>query len=298
MRDERGRVPDRVGTAGQGSLALINPDNRSQYPSGCVFACHYPGNQGYTLAKEPQNNIALRVDTVGQAVNALLSTASSTEQQNAITNEFRIGLYPFIVHAIDAAPLSSDFTQASLVASSLGSTYLDQGWSSATAPTASNGTQIGSGGTHFETIANDMPNYIKTFGNGQTAAAPKPFLVLVTDGVDNNQTYPFNGSQPQLPSTGFCALAKSYGFTVAVLYIPYVPISNPNPSFAGDEDDKVNAVVNGVNPSITSTLAGSSTNPNGCSTPGFFFTASTPTDINNAMQTIFFQALQVARLTQ
>ena len=93
-------------TAGQSALALINPDNRSQYPTGCVFACHYPGNQGYTLAKEPQNNIALRVDTVGQAVNSLLSTASSTEQQHPIENEFRIGLYPNIVHAIDAAPLS------------------------------------------------------------------------------------------------------------------------------------------------------------------------------------------------
>lgn len=279
-------------TDGQNALAQINPDNHSQYPTGCVFACHFAGSQGYNLAKQPQNNIALRVDTVGQAVSALLQTATATEQQAGIANEFRIGLYPFIVHSIDAAPLSSNFTQAASVASNLGSTYLDQGWNGApNEPTSSNGTRIGSGGTHFETIVNDMPNYIKAFGNGQTASAPKPFLFLVTDGVDNNQTYPFNGSQPQLPTTSFCTLAKSNNFTVAVLYIPYVPITNPNPSFAGDEDDKVNALVPPLSQQVPSTLQQ-------CATSGFFFTASSPTDINNAMQTMFFQALQVARLTQ
>ena len=283
-------------TAGQTSLASINPDDRSQYPTGCVFACHYTGSnqnaQGYKVAE--QNSIALRVDTVGQAVNALIQTATSQEQQAAIANEFRIGLYPFIVHAIDAAPLSSNFTRASTVASNLGATYLDQGWGdpgTPSSPTAGNGTKIGSGGTHFENIANDMPNYIQSFGNGQTASGPKPFLFVVTDGVDNNQTYPFNGSQPQLPSTGFCDLAKTNGFTVAVLYIPYVPISNPNPSFASDEDDRVNALVPPRSQEVPNTLKA-------CATSGFFFTASSPTDINNALQTMFFQALQVARLSQ
>ena len=36
----------------------------------------------------------------------------------------------------------------------------------------------------------------------------------------------------------------------------------------------------------------------GCASPGFFFTASSQSAINQAMQTMFFQALQVARLTQ
>jgi hypothetical protein len=70
------------------------------------------------------------------------------------------------------------------------------------------------------------------------------------------------------------------------LYIPYVSIQPPNPTFAGDEDDKVNAII----PSIPSTLQS-------CASPGFFFTANTNTDINNAMQTMFAQALAAARLT-
>ena len=109
----------------------------------------------------------------------------------------------------------------------------------------------------------------------------------MTDGADNSQTYsPFTGSVPQLPSTTFCSNARSAGYTVSVLYIPYVPIQNPNPSFAGDEDDKVNAII----PSIPGVLQQ-------CASPGFFFEASTPADINNAMQTMFAQALQAARLT-
>ncbi len=287
-------------TAGQSSLAAINPDDRSSYPTGCVFACHFPGNQGYTLAE--QKGISLRVDTVGQALTALYTTATNQEKYSGIANQFRIGLYPYIVHAIDAAPLSSNFAQGIQVAAHLGGTYLDQGWTGngLTPPTASNGTQIGSGGTHFEYFETDMPQYVQSVGNGQTAAAPKPFLFLITDGMDNSQTYGpaqwSGGSQPQLPATYFCQLAKSYpNFTVGVLYIPYVPITNPNSSFAGDEDDRANAVV----PFIPPTLSPPSTQyPQGCATPGFFFTASSPSDINNALQTMFFQALQVARLSQ
>ena len=273
-------------TDGQNALANVNPDDRSSYPTGCVFACHYAGFQGYTYAKN--YSIPLRIDTVGQAISAMIATANQQEQNNGIANEYRIGLYPFIVHAIDAAPLSANFSNAQTVSNSLGSTYLDQGWANSSQPTASNGTQIGSGGTHFEYLQNDMPNYIKPFGNGQTAAAPQPFLFLISDGVDNAQTYsPWTGSQPQLPNTNFCSYAKSYGFTVAVLYIPYVPIANPNANFAGDEDDKANAVI----PQVSSTLQN-------CASPGFFFTASSQSAIQAAMQTMFVQAVQSARLTQ
>src|SRR5208282_3954824 len=77
-------------TAGQTQLAAINPDNKNVYPGGCVFACHFSQKmcttiakpttsqtcQGYSLARS--NNIALRADSVGSAVQAMLSTAQST----------------------------------------------------------------------------------------------------------------------------------------------------------------------------------------------------------------------------
>ncbi|MCX8252477.1 Flp pilus assembly protein TadG [Beijerinckiaceae bacterium RH AL1] len=317
MLDVSGSMGIPTTTDGQNALAKVNPDNRSSYPGGCVFACHYPGNSGYATA-EGQNSsipvnppIPLRVDTVGQAVSSLLSTATATEQQSGIANEFRIGLYPYIVHAIDAAPLSANFAQATKVSQSLGSTYLDQGWSNP--PTSSNGTAIGSGGTHFENFLNDMTNYIKTpisngkVGNGLTALNPKGFIFLVTDGVDNNQVYngsngSWTGSQPQIPGSSFsnfCSTAATYGFTVAILYIPYVPIANPNYSFAGNEDGIVNQLVTGSQDGLQ-TPPVNQVPPalQSCASPGFFFTASSQQAINQAMQTMFFQALQVARLTQ
>lgn len=282
--DVSGSMGIPTSTNGQTSLAQINPDMKSSYPSGCVFACHYAGYQGYGLAEG--NSIPLRIDTVGQALSSMISLAAQQEQNNGIANEYRIGLFPFIVHAIDAAPLTANLTSVQTIANALGSTYLDQGWSNG-GPAASTGVQIGSGGTHFENLTYDMPNYIKTFGNGLSASQPKPFLFLISDGMDNNQVYPFNGSQPQLPSTTFCSLAKAYNFTVAVLYIPYVPITNPNPNFAGDEDDRANNLIPQIPPLLQA-----------CASPGFFFTASSQSDINTALQTMFFQAVQSARLTQ
>ena len=278
-------------TDGQTALANVNPDNRSQYPSGCVFACHYSGSQGYSVAKSNNPAIALRIDTVGQALSSMITTAGQQATNNGISNEYRIGLYPFIVHAVDAAPLSANFTQAQSVANSLGSTYLDQGWNNSSQPTSSTGTQIGSGGTHWENLASDITNYVKIYGNGLTAAAPKPFLFIITDGVDNNQTYPFNGSQPQVPNTSVCAYAQQYNFTVAVLYIPYVPIANPNASFANNEDGKTNNLIPPISNQVPAALQA-------CASAGFYFTASSQADINNAMQTMFFQAVQSARLTQ
>ena len=180
-------------TAGQQQLMAVNPDQRSTYPSGCQFACHFPANQGYATAR--QYGITLRVDSVGKAVQNLIQTATATE---TLQNQYRIGVYPFITNVMQAAPLSPTFTAASGVASQLGDTYLDSGLSN------SSTTSMGSGGTHFENLLPGMHDYIKPMGDGSGATQPKPFLFIVTDGADNNQIYSGNGnwtgSQPQPPS--------------------------------------------------------------------------------------------------
>ena len=77
-------------TTGQTQLAAISSDNKNVYPGGCTFACHFSQKMcttiakpstsqtchGYSLARS--NNIALRADSVGSAVQATLSTAQST----------------------------------------------------------------------------------------------------------------------------------------------------------------------------------------------------------------------------
>ncbi|MGO9234555.1 MAG: pilus assembly protein TadG-related protein [Methylocella sp.] len=281
-------------TAGQTQLAAISPDNKDVYPGGCVFACHftekmcstlkYPVSsnkpqacQGYNLAQS--NNIELRAAAEGSAVQSLLSTATATE---TITNQYRVGLYPFISQMGTLYALSNNLTAAQTAAGTLGS-LLDTGQST---------TAYGSGGTHFENAIPSLNTLITTVGTGSAASSPQPFVFLVTDGADNNQYYTtssnsWTGSQPQNMDPTLCTPLKNRGITIAVLYIPYPPITNPNPNFANNEDGKVNAII----PDIPTELQQ-------CASPGFYFTASTPQDITNAMQSMFAQSLAAARLTQ
>jgi Flp pilus assembly protein TadG len=274
-------------TAGQTQLAAISPDNKDQYPGGCAFACHFSQKmctpaptytcKGYSLARS--NNIVLRADSVGSAVQSLLTTAAATE---TIANQYRVGLYPFISQMGTLYAISNNLTGAQTAAGTLGS-LLDTGQSTSI---------YGSGGTHFENAIPAMNTAITTIGDGSGALKPQPFVFLVTDGADNNQYYTtssnsWTGSQPQNMDPTLCTTLKNRGITVAVLYIPYPPINPVNSGFAGNEDGKVNAII----PSIPTKLQQ-------CASPGFFYSAYTPQDITNAMQDMFAQSLAAARLTQ
>lgn len=290
--------------SGQTALAAINPDNKSAYPGGCVFACHFAEKnmcsgssangvcQGFNLART--NNIQLRADAVGSAVVAMIQSAQSTA---TIPNQYRMGIYPFIDHANTLTPLSSNLTTVSNAigynaannSTTLGN-LLDTG-NSTLKLTSSDTYSIGSGGTHFENIFSDISSLISSVGNGGSSTNTQPFVFLVTDGADNNQTYTtsnnsWTGSQPQLMNPANCKTLTDRGITLAVLYIPYVPIQNPT-SFAGNEDYNVNAIV----PSIPSTLQQ-------CASPGFFWTANAPADITSAMQAMFAQSLQSAMISK
>ena len=157
---------------------------------------------------------------------------------------------------------------------------------------------MGSGGTHFEIVLPHMGDSITTVGDGSSSGSPKPFIFLVTDGMQNNQgfkgtsttTYWWSsGSQPRLMDPSDCDKLKQRSITVAVLNIPYQPIDPPNHSYSNDEDGKANIAVSG-NPNIASTLRK-------CASPNFYFTANTPDDITNAMSQMFAQATLQTRIT-
>ena len=276
--DTSGSMGIPTSSADQELLMASNPDNAIEeangYVGGCQFACHFVGYGGFNYTQT--NNIPLKLNSVGASLQALLSTATSTA---VIVNQFRIGIFPFIVDAIRAAPLSANFTAANTVAGNLAN-YLDQGTSN---------SGMGSGGTHFENLWQDVSPYMKAAGTGFSSSSTLPFIILITDGVDNNQTYsPFTGSQVQIPSTTFCANAKSAGYTVAVLLIPYVPIVDPEHIW-NDEDYVVNNLIN------TNSIAPVMQT---CASSGYFFQAATAAQINSAMLQIFYQAVGAARLTQ
>jgi Flp pilus assembly protein TadG len=295
--------------AGQNRLAAINPDMKAEYPGGCTFACHFTPNtcttnghavhcQGYDLSRTngtgtaiannycPQPGLStciqLRVDAVAYAVQRLLATAQTAQ---TLPNQFSVGLYPFITHMQPYQPITSNLTTVSTAATNLPS-LLDVGSGVNVAG------QLGSGGTHFENALSEMNAAITTVGDGSSATSGKPFVFLVTDGAQDPQYYNGGGNwsgsnHATTINSADCALLKNRGITVSVLYVPYVPIQNVNASFAGDEDDYANWNIPNIPPALQA-----------CSSQGFFFTANSPADITSAMQAMFAQAVQQARLIQ
>jgi Flp pilus assembly protein TadG len=238
--------------------------------------------------------IQLRADAVGTALNAtmaangvsgLFETANKSE---LVSNQFRIGLYPFIQYLYAYFPLTSTINGSPTTSGTINyaaanlATLLDTG--------NSPNVGLGSGGTHFENAFPSMSTTIASVGNGSSPSNTKPFVFLVTDGSQNFQTCcGFSGSNSAtvMPtgSTSYCTPLKNRGITIAVLYIPYEPIQNPTTIFS-NEDGVANANIANIPGSLQA-----------CASPNFFFTATTPADITTALSAMFNQALVTAHIT-
>jgi hypothetical protein len=231
--------------------------------------------------------IQLRADAVGYAVTQLLSTAASSE---LVTNQFQVGLYPFIQYLYSYFPLTTNLSGTgsgtiSNAAANLAS-LLDTGVNS----------NLGSGGTHFENAFPSMNSLITSVGTGATASSPLPYVFLITDGSQDCQWQsggswggdagcsPYSNSATTI-DTSLCTTLKNRGITIAVLYIPYQTIQNPT-TFANSEDIYANENI----PNIPAALQS-------CASTNFYYTANTPTDINNALIAMFDQAVSTAHIS-
>ena len=226
---------------------------------------------------------------MGYAVTQLLSVAAASEQ---VSNQWRVGLYPFIVNLYSSYfPLTTNLTATgsgsiNQAATNLAS-LLDTGVNS----------NLGSGGTHFENAFTSMNGLITTVGTGSSTSNTLPYVFLITDGSQDCQTQsggswsgtgstcsPSYNSATTI-STSLCTTLKNRGITIAVLYIPYQTIQNAT-TFANSEDIYANNNI----PNIPGALQS-------CASPNFYYTANTPADINNALITMFEQAVSTAHVT-
>lgn len=309
MVDVSGSMGLPATSTGMSSLAAVNTDMYSDYKQGCQFACHFPGYNGWSQAA---GKIQLRSDAVNTAVCNLLQRAAAP----MVPNQYRVGIYPFINQLATLAALTGTISSLSTAA------QCSQSWPMAFTNLLDTGstqlytnndpsTGTGSGGTHFEVSMPQMKSTISVYGDGSGASQPKPYVFLITDGMQNGQhfftsvngkyTYPGNpskfsgygnawwdGSQPSQIDPSTCAALKAAGATISVLYIPYNQISFVNNSGGIAWE---NNRVNGFSPTLATPLQS-------CASTGFFYTANSPTDINNALSAMFDQALRVARITQ
>jgi Flp pilus assembly protein TadG len=234
------------------------------------------------------NCIQLRADAVGYAVNQLFSTANADEK---ITNQFRIGLYPFIQNLYAYFPLTSSINGSPTNSSTIN--YAAANLASQLDTNAN--SNLGSGGTHIDTALATMNTLIASVGDGSASNNTLPYVFLVTDGAQDPQIKgvpagSWSGSNHATViasgSSSPCKPLRDRGIIVSVLYIPYQPIQNPNSSFANDEDDYANNNITNIPASLQS-----------CASPGFFYTANTPADITTALNNMFNHALITAHIT-
>jgi Flp pilus assembly protein TadG len=249
------------------------------------------------------NCIQLRLDAVGFALNAtqaangvsgLFETANNRE---IITNQFRIGLYPFIRY------LDSSYSPLTATINGSASTPGTINYAAANLATLLDTNQdanLGSGGTHIDTALNSINTLITSVGNGSASNNTLPYVFLVTDGAQDPQVKGvpnggWSGSNHATVidpvNTTVCSQLKDRGIIVSVLYIPYQTINPVNTSFANDEDDYANWNI----PSIPNSLSGCASPPDAGGS--YFYTANTPTDIQNSLKAMFNHSLITAHIT-
>ncbi len=251
--------------------------------------------------------IQLRADAVGYAVNALLTQASSTESADGMSNQFRVALFPFIQNLCSSSAGSSNSCSVGLTSSITGSTITGFAAELANLLDTGQDATLGSGGTHFENALNSMNSFISTVGTGSSSTNTLPYVFIITDGSQDYQMQlngnwssqnwtatsaaPYPNSATVIPpnseqTTNYCQTMKNRGITIAILYIPYGQIVDPNSSFANNEDGYANNNIANIPAALQS-----------CASPNFFYTANTPADITNALVTMFEQAVSTAHIT-
>jgi Flp pilus assembly protein TadG len=270
-------LPDAMISNLPSSLFLGN-SNSLTYSLPAVASCPTDGTD---------NCIQLRADAVGYALTQLFITANQLEK---VPNQFRIGLYPFIQNLYEYFKLTSSIngdphnsSTINYAAANLAS-LLDTNTNS----------NLGSGGTHLDNAFKTMKTTIASVGDGSSSSNTQPYVFLITDGAQDPQIKGINGGgwsgsnhATVLDPVAQCKPLKDRGIIVSVLYIPYVPIQNPNHSFANDEDGFANSNVSSIEDSLQA-----------CATSSKFYAkASAPADINTALTTLFNTAVQTAHIT-
>ena len=246
--------------------------------------------------------IQLRVDAVGFALNAtkaangtsgLFETANNSA---VITNQFRIGLYPFIQDAITYSSLTTQINGSPTNTSTIN--YAAANLVNLLDTNTNSG--LGSGGTNITQSIGDINNIVATAGDGSSATKTLPYVFLITDGAVDPQTKQLNSSggwagsnhaTTIATSPSPCAQLTGRGVKVMVLYIPYTKIADPNPSFANDEDDYANNNIINIPNSLTKCASPAD------SSGSYMYTANTPAQINQAIVAMFNHALVTAHIT-
>jgi hypothetical protein len=247
----------------------------------CAFACHIEDstNDYYALAKSL--GIALRVQLVRQAAQAMMDTAKATRKYS---DQYRMAVYSMgasarKVELTEVASMSSNLDQVSDETALMDlMTIPYQGY---------NDDQQ----TDFDKILGELKKEVGKGGSGSTASDRQKVVFFVSDGV--NDSYKGGGCKKKTTDktdTGRCQQPldfaecekiKKNGARIAVLYTTYQPVPNNTwyktwiKPFTGE-----------INPAMKA-----------CATEGLFFEVSPSGGIEEAMNALFLKVVNLPKLT-
>ncbi|MFI5013759.1 MAG: TadE/TadG family type IV pilus assembly protein [Hyphomicrobiales bacterium] len=275
---------DNSPSMGLGATAADISHLQSLTPDSCAFACHQHTfdskgnvtgddlNDYYHVAKN--NGVTVRIDVLRTATQQLTQTATSTA---TVQNQFRMGVYEFNDSLTTISDLSSNLSAVSSAANAidLAYAYYDQRDSQ----------------TSYDVALPGINAIMTNPGNGLTPSTPRKFLFFVTDGVQDEPVANLPPPQPsgnvnsnRLINTlnpSLCTTIKNRGIQIAILYTPYLPVTN-------------NAFYNQWVAPISSQIP---TNLQSCASPGFYFQITPTQGISEAMQAMFTAAVSSVLLT-
>jgi Flp pilus assembly protein TadG len=234
----------------------------------CGLACHTDagGNDYYGLAQKI--GVTLRLNVVHQAAAEVIQTMQSYEE---VAGQYSVGVYEFNSTLQQQYPPPGGGEASTDLATALTTvTALNP-------PVTQNLPQ-----TYFAATAGALAASLTPAGDGTTPTAPLKNIVIVTDGMEDDQ----NNGRTIAPITSatnetICQKFKDLGFTVFVLYTQYLPLPNEFYLTAGPK-----SIAEPLdNSQITQALTACA------STPQDFFPASNSDDIKTQMQNILKVAL-------
>ncbi len=314
-------------TAGQSPTTSPNVKSGSIARANCAFACHQhtfnssgkitgdDTSDNYHIAKA--NGVTLRIDVMRTATQQLTQTATNTE---TYSNQIGMAVYTFSDTFQTIAPLSTNMSTVASNAAAIDLAYAY--WDQRDAQTS------------FDTALSYMNGIIPNSGNGSSLASPLNFLMLVTDGVEdepvsgssgsgdpadgpasylppNNQSNLAN-SQPGNVNSGrlidmikndsnsMCQTIKNRGIKIAVLYTPYMPVTNNG--FYNQWIGATSTSLNNNNPVNPNDPTDPASNGVGlalqaCASQGLYYQVTPTGGISEAMNALFQKVVASVKLT-
>lgn len=283
-----------IGASAADQTLMNNTPGMNQPSGGCVFACHQEPDWG-TDAVAHQAGATLRIDVVKQGLQQIIAAAEASSVVNGQT--IRLAIITYGTNVQTNVAITSNYLALTNAATDLQLASYDAGTSTYDAL-----QYVGS--------------QISAIGDGGSADKPLVYVLLATDGTsdsnDNIQTShapwyvyspnfyplyssvpvgsPFPHSVPDLANhptvelegldPAWCNPLKSMGATVMTLEMPYV--IPPAAEFA-DMTNAFQYIQNTLLPIIPAQMTACA------SQPSYHISASLPSDILAAMNTLFQQ---------